>query len=84
VRASAYGLTDKSKETMHNQTVALSLDPNLDGPERDLKQLVEKVTASGSTASPAAFQLPAKSLSISYLMTVRHPFLRGDGSGHAR
>ena len=71
VRGSAYGLTDKDKEAMHDHAVAMSLNPNLLGTDRDLKRLADAAKASGDTSKPVAYQPPRKGLSISYLQTVR-------------
>jgi tetratricopeptide (TPR) repeat protein len=70
-RGSAYALTDKPNLGIRDHAIALSLDPNLDGPERDLKKLVEKATAAGPASGPAEFKQPKKGLSFSYLMTVK-------------
>jgi tetratricopeptide (TPR) repeat protein len=71
VRGSAHGLTDKDTEAMHDHAVAFSLDPNLIGPDRDLKRLADAAKASGDTTGPVAYQPPKKGLSISYLQTLR-------------
>jgi len=71
VRGSAHDLLGNATAALHDHAIALSLNPNLDGPERDLKRLAESATASGTTAGPIPYQAPTKGLSIAYLMTVR-------------
>jgi len=71
VRGSAHSLTDRPKQAIRDHGIALSLNPNLDGPERDLKRLVAKATPEGPATGAVDFKQPKKGLSIAYLMTVK-------------